>query len=164
MLYDKIVKSTILIAQKQRIITLRARAGVYTDFGWLVFPLGLVSPPMRAPVLLALALLSSLACKCGGEPSVNWVAKGFTPPVVNQGQSGNVVAFVATELVESDDAVLKGKLTLGDVDQVCASGSMTESACPGASLRLPPLLFMIPLRMYIIVLYLHRFLTTLDGA
>ena len=68
---------------------------------------------MRAAIVLLLAFVAFASAQ-----SVDWRTKGVVPPVTNQGQSGDVVSVVATELVESVDAVASGKLVLGSPDQV----------------------------------------------
>jgi hypothetical protein len=40
--------------------------------------------------------------------------------VITQGVVGDVIAIVATELVEANDAIASGTLKLGDPSQVCA--------------------------------------------
>jgi len=62
--------------------------------------------------------------------SIDWVAKGMTTPVKNQGQCGSCWAFSATETVESANLLAGNAMTLGSPQEIVDCDT-NDSGCNG---------------------------------
>jgi hypothetical protein len=65
---------------------------------------------------------------------INWVAKGMTTPIKNQGQCGSCWAFSATETVESADLLCGRPMTIGSPQEIVDCDN-NDDGCGGGDPR-----------------------------